>query len=143
AGNELTFVAPSEFPSHDAHREETSALIQPAAPHSNPLLGKATMLSASDRHSGSVRSVGPDSLVVDEFGRAGEEQQLHVTITRKTRIIESQRNPAGSDAHDAFTDRTISLAEVKKGDYVVVNASREGTKLVAESVTVTLRGSAQ
>jgi hypothetical protein len=86
--------------------------------------------------------VGSDSLVVDEVGRAGEEQKLHVTITPKTRIIESRRNPAASDAQDSFTDKTISLAEVEKGDYVVVDASQEGTKLVATSVTVTLRGSA-
>jgi peptide/nickel transport system substrate-binding protein len=38
AGGELTFVVPSEPPSYDAHREETFALIHPAAPHYNTLL---------------------------------------------------------------------------------------------------------
>jgi hypothetical protein len=124
-----------------ADRDEGSPA--PAAPEKpsdyDTLLRKATMLSAGDRRSGIVLSVGRDSLVVDELGRAGEKQKLHVTITRKTRVIELQRNPAASGAQDAFTDKTISLAEVKKGDYVVVYASHQEAKLVAESVIVTLR----
>src|SRR4029453_14820768 len=38
AGGRLTFVVPGEPPSYDAHREETYALIHPAAPHYNTLL---------------------------------------------------------------------------------------------------------
>jgi peptide/nickel transport system substrate-binding protein len=38
AGGELMFVVPGEPPSYDAHREETFALIHPAAPHYNTLL---------------------------------------------------------------------------------------------------------
>ena len=38
AGGELTFVVPAEPPSYDAHREETFAVIHPAAPHYNTLL---------------------------------------------------------------------------------------------------------
>ncbi len=38
AGGELTFVVPAEPPSYDAHREETFALMHPAAPHYNTLL---------------------------------------------------------------------------------------------------------
>jgi peptide/nickel transport system substrate-binding protein len=38
AGGTLTFVVPGEPPSYDAHREETFALIHPAAPHYNTLL---------------------------------------------------------------------------------------------------------
>ena len=37
-GGELRFVVPGEPPSYDAHREETFALIHPAAPHYNTLL---------------------------------------------------------------------------------------------------------
>jgi len=143
AADKLPFVVPSELRSDSAHREETFATLHPTAPPPNNLLHKAALLPADDRHAGSVRSVGPDHLVVDEIGRAGEEQALRVTVTRTTRIIESQRNPAAADTQNAFTDKVISLAEVKKGDYVVVDASREGTKLVATSVTITLRGRPQ
>ncbi|HET9489312.1 MAG TPA: ABC transporter substrate-binding protein [Methylomirabilota bacterium] len=38
AGGELTFVVPAEPPSYDAHREETFALMHPAAAHYNTLL---------------------------------------------------------------------------------------------------------
>jgi peptide/nickel transport system substrate-binding protein len=38
AGGELRFVVPGEPPSYDAHREETFALLHPAAPHYNTLL---------------------------------------------------------------------------------------------------------
>ncbi len=38
AGGELVFVVPAEPPSYDAHREETFALVHPAAPHYNTLL---------------------------------------------------------------------------------------------------------
>src|SRR5262245_41372544 len=37
-GGELVFIVPAEPPSYDAHREETFALIHPAAPHYNTLL---------------------------------------------------------------------------------------------------------
>ncbi|HEV8643144.1 MAG TPA: ABC transporter substrate-binding protein [Methylomirabilota bacterium] len=37
-GGELVFVVPAEPPSLDAHREETFALVHPAAPHYNTLL---------------------------------------------------------------------------------------------------------
>ena len=135
AAVELTHREP---PSDDARGAETIAASRPA-PHSNTLLRNATMRSASDRHAGAVLSVGPDSLIVHEVGPAAEEQKLHVSLTRKTLIIESQRNGAASGAHDAFTGKSISLAEVKEGDYVVVDARRHGTKLVAASITVTPR----
>jgi hypothetical protein len=44
-----------------------------------------------------VVEVGRDSLVVDELGRAGKEQKLHVTVTANTRVVESERNPMWSD----------------------------------------------
>jgi len=37
-GGELVFVVPAEPPSYDAHREETFALVHPAAPHYSTLL---------------------------------------------------------------------------------------------------------
>ena len=98
-----------------------------------------TELTAGDRHAGTVLSVGPDSLVVDELGRAGTAHKLHVTVTPRTSIIVSQRNPQAPE----FTDTPISLAEVKKGDFVGIDTSHEGSKLVAVSITVTLRQETQ
>jgi hypothetical protein len=98
-----------------------------------------TELTAGDRHAGTVLSVGLDSLVVDELGRAGTAHMLYVTVTPRTSIIVSQRNPQAPE----FTDTPISLAEVKKGDFVGIDTSREGSKLVAVSITVTLRQETQ
>jgi len=96
-------------------------------------------LSAGERHAGLVLSVAADSLVIDELGRAGTAHKLHVTVTPKTSIIVSQRNPQAPE----FTDTPISLAEVKKGDFVGIDTSHEGSKLVATSITVTLRQETQ
>lgn len=41
AGGELIFVVPAEPPSYDAHREETFAVVHPAAPHYNALLPRS------------------------------------------------------------------------------------------------------
>ena len=71
-------------------------------------------LSAGERHAGIVLSVAADSLVIDELGRAGKAHQLRVTVTPRTRIILSQRDPQELE----FTDTPISLAQVKKGDFV-------------------------
>src|SRR5262247_1120874 len=38
SGGELVFVVPAEPPSYDAHREESFAVVHPAAPHYNTLL---------------------------------------------------------------------------------------------------------
>src|SRR5438309_10206909 len=37
-GGGLVFVVPAEPPSYDAHREETFAIVHPAAPHYSTLL---------------------------------------------------------------------------------------------------------
>jgi len=92
-------------------------------------------LSGGERHGGIVLSVAADSLVIDELGRAGQAYQLRVTVTPRTRIILSQRDPQGP----GFTDTPISLAQVTKGDFVGVDTSHEGSKIVAASITVTLR----
>ena len=54
-GGELIFVVPAEPPSYDAHREETFAIVHPAAPHYSTLLG----VDPFDRSG--TRIVGPHS----------------------------------------------------------------------------------
>src|SRR5262249_24017992 len=104
-------------------------------------LASVTMLLAGERHAGTVLSVGPDSLVVDELGRAGKAQKLLVTATPRTRIILPQRDP---QAPESFTDTPISLAEVQKGDFVGVETTHERAKLVARGqVPHPLRGDRQ
>src|SRR5262245_5303588 len=98
-------------------------------------IAPVTKLSAGERHAGIVLSVAADHLVIDELGRAGKAHQLRVAVTPRTRIILSQRDPEEPE----FTDTPIPLVQVKKGDFVGVDTSREGSTLVAASITVTLR----
>jgi len=102
-----------------------------------------TGFAAGERHTGTVQTVSSDSLVVDELGRAGKEHKLRVVVTPETRIAYSERNPHATSAQDLFVESTISSADVKKGDFVVVETRPEGKKLIAESITVTLRTGAQ
>src|SRR5207253_9132160 len=88
-----------------------------------------TKLTAGDRHAGTVLSVGLDSLVVDELGRAGTPHMLYVTVTPRTSIIVPHRHPPAPE----LTDTPTSLAQVTKADSVGIATSREGTKLVAAS----------
>ena len=84
-------------------------------------------------------SVEPNSLVVRELGAAGKERKLQAAVTPQTRVTDSERNPRPTNAQELFKDKPISLSEVKKGDFVVVETRREGKKIVADTVMVTLR----
>src|SRR5438445_13742350 len=81
-----------------------------------------TKLTAGDRHAGTVLSVGLDSMVVDELGRAGTAHMLYVTGTPTTSIIVSERNPQAPE----LTDTPISLAHAQKGDLLVLDTITEG-----------------
>ena len=99
-------------------------------------------LMANERHTGTVMSVEPNGLVLLVLGRGGKEQKLQVAVTPQTRVTDSERNPRPTSVQELFTDKPIPLSEVKKGDFVVVETSGEGKKLVADSVMVTLRNGA-
>jgi len=102
-----------------------------------------TALAAGERHSGTVLSVSSAGLVVDELAGGGKAVKVQVAVTPATRLADSERNPQGTSEQDAFVNKTITLADVKQGDFVVVEATREAKKLVATSVTVTLRAGAK
>jgi len=101
--------------------------------------GSVNALMANERHTGTVMSVEPNGLVLL---RGGKEQKLQVAVTPQTRVTDSERNPRPTSVQELFTDKPIPLSEVKKGDFVVVETSGEGKKLVADSVMVTLRNGA-
>jgi hypothetical protein len=94
---------------------------------------------AGDRHAGTVLAVDPQArtLTVDEFGAGGERRALSVQVPRDAIVLWSQRNQAGRELKDAFRDRTITLAEIRVGDFVVVELSEDPE--VARLVMVTLR----
>lgn len=94
---------------------------------------------AGERHAGTVLAVDAQArtLTVDEFGAGGERRALSVQVPRDAIVLWSQRNLAGRELKDAFRDRTITLGEVRVGDFVVVELSDDPE--VARLVMVTLR----
>jgi len=96
-------------------------------------------LSAGERHAGTVLAVDPQSrtITVDEYVANAERRALRVQVPQDALVVLSQRNPSGLDVKSSFRDRTISLADVRVGDFVVVELSADPD--VARLVMVTLR----
>jgi hypothetical protein len=94
---------------------------------------------AGERHAGTVLAVDAQArtLTLDEFGVGGERHAFSVQVPREAIVLWSQRNQAGRGVSDAFRDRTITLGEVRVGDFVVVEVSDDPE--VARLVMVTLR----
>jgi hypothetical protein len=94
---------------------------------------------AGERRAGSVLAVDPQArtLTLDEFGANAERRALRVQVPREAVVLLSQRNQAGRDVRDSFRDSTISLADVRVGDFVVLEMSDDPE--VARLVMITLR----
>lgn len=94
---------------------------------------------AGGRHAGTVLAVDPQAriLTVDEFGANAERRALRVEVPRDALVLLSQRNHAGRDLKDSFQESTITLADIRIGDFVVLELS--GDREVARLVMVTLR----
>lgn len=95
---------------------------------------------AGERHAGTVLAVDPEArtLTIDTYGANAERRALRVQVPRAAIVLLSQRNHAGRDLKDSFRESTITLREVRVGDFVVVELS--GDPDVARLVMVTLRG---
>ena len=97
---------------------------------------------AGERHAGTVLAVDPQArvLTVDEIGANAERRALRVQVPREAAVVLSQRNPTGRNVKDNFRDSSISLGDVRVGDFVVVELS--GDPEIARLVVITLRRSA-
>jgi hypothetical protein len=94
---------------------------------------------AGERHAGAVLAVDPRArtLTVDEFGANGERRALRVQVPRDALVLLSQRSGSAREAKDAFRERGVGLADVRPGDFVVIELS--GDREVARLVMITLR----
>ncbi|HUP34802.1 MAG TPA: hypothetical protein VNC82_05065 [Candidatus Limnocylindria bacterium] len=99
----------------------------------------AGLVPAGERRAGTVLAVDAQarSLTLDEFGANGERRALRVQVPREAVVLVSQRNQAGRDVKDAFLNRTITLADVRVGDFAVIELSDDPE--VARLVMITLR----
>jgi hypothetical protein len=94
---------------------------------------------AGERRAGTVLALDPQArtLTVDEFGANAERRALRVQVPREALVLLSQRNQAGRDVKDSFRDSAITLADVRVGDFVVIEMSDDPE--VARLVMITLR----
>jgi hypothetical protein len=94
---------------------------------------------AGERRAGTVLALDPQArtLTLDEFGANAARRALQVQVPREALVLLSQRNLAGRDVKDSFRDSTITLADVRVGDFVVLEMSDDPE--VARLVMITLR----
>lgn len=122
-------------PAPPAAKAET---IVPAAPlpPSRPAPGRVV----STRSSGVVLSVDPRArtLVLEDRG-AVAAGRLRVELAPDARVMLSERDPQAEDPSRPFKDTVISLSDVRRGDYVVVEVRGPEGKELAHSVVVTFR----
>lgn len=122
-------------PPPPASKAET---VVPAAPPLRP--SRPAPVRVSARLSGVVLSVDPRArvLVFEDRGTAAAER-LRVELAPDARVALSERDVHAEDPSHPFKDTVISLSDVGRGDYVVVEMrGPEGNEL-ARSVVVTFR----
>ena len=109
----------------------------------DPLAGRGgsqrTRPQAGARRAGTVLAVDPQerTLTLDEFGANAERRALRVQVPRDALVLVSKRNQSARDLKDAFRESSIGLADIREGDFVVVELSADPE--VARLVMVTVR----
>jgi hypothetical protein len=93
------------------------------------------------RSTGVVLSVDAKArtLLVEDRGVVGETARLRIEVAPDARVVLSVRDDQPEDVTRPFKDTVIDLAEVRRGDYVVVERRGPEGQELASSVVVTLR----
>ena len=107
-------------------------------PPSNPPPARVV----TTRSSGIVLAVDPGArtLVLQDMGAPAETGRLRVELAAGARVVLSERDDRAKDLGHPFKDTVIGLADVRKGDFVVVEMRGPVGTAVARSVVVTFRG---
>jgi peptide/nickel transport system substrate-binding protein len=115
AGGELTFLVPAEPPSYDAHREETFALIHPAAPHYNTLL----RIDPTDKTG--TRVVGD----LAESWAVSPDKRTYILKLRRGVKFHDGSEMTSRDVRATY-EKIISpppgITSVRKGEYLEIEA---------------------
>src|SRR6266567_6129426 len=114
-GGELVFVVPAEPPSYDAHREETFAIVHPAAPHYSTLL----RVDPFDRSG--TRIVGD---LAESWAASRDGRTYTFTLRRGVRFHDGSELTARDvkASYDKIVFPPAGVASNRKGEYVVVEA---------------------
>jgi len=115
AGGELLFVVPAEPPSYDAHRENTFALIHPAAPHYN------TLLRTDPADKSGTRLVGDlaESWTISRDGKTYTVKLRHGVKFHDGSELTSKDVKA---TYDRIVNPPAGVASARKGEYIDVEA---------------------
>ena len=98
----------------------------------------AGAVAAGQRHAGSVVAVdAAGGLILDELGVAGVRRTLKMSVAPNAEVLISEREEPVSNLYRPFKDTVISLAEVRPGDFVVVDVGEEPS--MVDRVIVTHR----
>jgi hypothetical protein len=121
-----------------ASKAETGSLGGRPQPPSRP----PPVRIVTTRSSGIVLSVNPRArtLVLEDRDAAAAASRLRVEVAPDARVVLSERDDRAEDLSHPFKDTVISLSEVRKGDFVVVEMRGPEGKVLARSVVVTFRG---
>jgi len=100
-----------------------------------------TPAAPAERHSGVVTAVNAKTgtLTVEELGANAVRRQLLVHVAPQARVVLSERKDKVPEVQDIFAESPITLADVKAGDFVVVEVTGAGKTSTANSVIVTHR----
>src|SRR6266498_2183425 len=114
-GGELTFVVPAEPPSYDAHREETFAVVHPAAPHYN------TLLRVDPFDKSATRIVGD---LAEAWSVSKDGRTYTFTLRRGVRFHDGSELTARDvkASYDKIIFPPPGIASNRKGEYIVVEA---------------------
>jgi len=121
-----------------ASKAETVSPSERSVPSSSP----PSLRIVTTRSSGIVQSVDPRArtLVLQDMGTTAVAWRLRVELAPDARVVLSERNDRAEDLSHPFRDTVISLADVRRGDFVVVEMRGPEGKALARSVVVTFRG---
>src|SRR6266498_4048240 len=114
-GGELTFVVPAEPPSYDAHREETFAVVHPAAPH------YSTLLRVDPFDKSGTRMVGD---LAEAWSVSKDGRTYTFTLRRGVRFHDGSELTARDvkASYDKIIFPPPGIASNRKGEYIVVEA---------------------
>jgi peptide/nickel transport system substrate-binding protein len=112
-GGELTFLVPAEPPSYDAHREETFALIHPAAPHYNTLL----RIDPTDRSG--TRVVGD---LAESWAVSADKRTYILKLRRGVKFHDGSEMTSQDvrASYEKIINPPPGIISVRKGEYLEI-----------------------
>ena len=113
----------------------------PPAVSPGPLPSPPPARVISTRASGRVLSVDPGArtFVLEDMGAGAQVSRLRVELAPDASVVLSERDDRAEDLSHPFKDTVISLSDLRKGDFVVVEMRGPEGKARARSVVVTWR----